>query len=94
MGLLQVALSGEPQAAMIVGFLPVLGMNNLKAAGGTMSMMEGDFDSVSRTLFYMEQPTSGLLEVFNFPAEVQSPPAWAPKNATSFMATNWGINNP
>ncbi len=91
-GLVQVLAASNPQMGMVVGFLPLTGLSNLKAIGGTVSMGEGDFDTVSRTLFYMEQPTTGLLKVFNFPSDSQVPPAWVPKNATSYFAINWGID--
>jgi len=89
--LLQTALAGNPQAAMVVGFMPVLGLNNLKAIGGTVTMGEEEFDTVSRTMFYIEQPAAGVLNVFNFPTASQGPPAWVSKNAASYTEINWGV---
>ena len=62
---------------MIQMFMPLLGINNLKGIGGNIDLVTDEFDSISRTLIYVDLPASGLLKVFQFPAVEQSPPSWA-----------------
>jgi hypothetical protein len=71
--------------------LPLLGLNNLKAIGGTVHMDTDEYDSVSRILVYVDQPVSGLLSVFHFPATKQAPPRWVTEDSTAYVAVNWDI---
>jgi len=84
-------VDANPQAAMVLGFLPALGVSNLKAVGGSMDLATEEYNSVSHTLLYVEQPTSGILKIFEFPATEQSPPSWVTEDATSYFAFNWDI---
>lgn len=79
------------QAAMVIGFLPTLGLDRFRGAGGTFDMVRGDFDSVSRTLVMMDPPVQGVLNVFQFPPESQSPPKWVPATASNYMTLNWDV---
>lgn len=96
-GMIQAILAANPQtppqAMMVLGVLPVVGLDKLKAVGGTVDMGVEDFDSVSRTLVYLEPPTTGLLNAFQFPPESQSPPGWVPAEASSFFSINWAVKD-
>lgn len=81
-----------PQAGMAIGFLPILGLNNLKGMGGVGDIDVEDFDSVGRTFLYVDQPTSGLLNMFQFPAADLSPPKWVPADAALYSGMNWDVN--
>ncbi len=95
LGLVQAGLSANartaPQLQMVVGMFPVLGLDKLKAIGGTVEFANSEFDTLSRFLVYIEQPTSGLMNVFKFPAGAQSPPSWVSNSASSFSSVNWDI---
>lgn len=80
-----------PQVNMFLGLLPTLGLDKLRGAGGTVDMASGGFDSVRRTMVYIEQPPTGLLNVFQFPAIGQAPPKWVPAAVTSYFSINWDI---
>ncbi|MDZ4688022.1 MAG: DUF3352 domain-containing protein [Planctomycetaceae bacterium] len=90
-GLVQATVSMVPQASMALGFIPVLGLDRLDAFGGTMDVGVEDYDYVSKTFAYVEQPASGVLGVFNFPAVEQVPPAWVPADAAMYMGLNWNV---
>lgn len=95
MGLVQSALTqiaaANPQAALFMGFTEPLGINSVKAVGGTLDMATEHFDSTSKTFLMIEQPTKGLLNVFQFPAIEQKPPRWVTTNATAWFSLNWDI---
>lgn len=82
----------NPQMAMVMGFLPALGVNNFKAVGGGMDLATSEYDSVSKTVMYIEKPTSGILNIFQFPATEQAPPSWVTDDATSYFAFNWDVS--
>ncbi|HUQ72020.1 MAG TPA: DUF3352 domain-containing protein [Planctomycetaceae bacterium] len=90
-GLVQAAISMVPQASMAMGFIPVLGLDRMKGFGGTMDVGVENYDYVSKSFAYVEQPVSGVLGLFNFPAVDQVPPAWVPADAAMYMGLNWNV---
>ncbi|MFM9965789.1 MAG: hypothetical protein ACKV2Q_31800 [Planctomycetaceae bacterium] len=93
MGLVQSLLTqmaaGNPQVAIAMGFLQPLGLTSLKAVGGSVDMATEQFDSVSKTFMVIDQPTQGLLNVFQFPAIEQKPPKWVSANSSAWYSLNW-----
>jgi hypothetical protein len=81
----------DQNVGMAMAVMPLLGLNNLKAIGGTVHMDTEEYDSISRILVYVEQPVSGLLSVFHFPATKQAPPRWVTEDSTAYVAINWDI---
>lgn len=95
MGLVQAALTqaaaANPQAAFAMGFLEPLGVTSFKAIGGSLDMATEQYDSVSKTFMVIEQPTKGLLNIFQFPAVEQKPPKWVSANTSAWFSMNWDI---
>lgn len=93
MGLVMAALNSSEelstQALMVSAYLPTVGLDKFKAIGGNLDLAEGDFDVHSKSLMYVEQPTSGLLRAFEFPATDLSPPAWVAASSPAYTAMNW-----
>lgn len=79
----------NPQAAMVMGFLPILGIDKLKGMGGASYFAVDDYDGMTKSFIYAEQPTSGLMNVFQFPATAMAPPAWVPADAVMYSGFNW-----
>ncbi|OYW19090.1 MAG: hypothetical protein B7Z55_09510 [Planctomycetales bacterium 12-60-4] len=79
------------QAGMALGFLPVLGLDALKGMGGGFDLGVGPYDSVSKTFIYAEQPPTGVMAAFQFPAIAQSPPKWVSADATMYVGLNWNV---
>ncbi|MES2790064.1 MAG: hypothetical protein V4719_10610 [Planctomycetota bacterium] len=90
-GLMALGGADATQSAYVLGLLPSLGLDKLKAFGGTFDMGTDDFDSISRALVYIEPPTSGVLNAFQFPAKNLTPPKWVPANVSTYGAINWDI---
>ncbi len=85
------ANSGPVPLSMVMGFLPVLGIDKIEAVGGTATMMTDEYDTVTRTYLALDQPISGLLKIFEFPAVDQQPPRWVPETASAYSSANWDI---
>lgn len=81
----------NPQAGLVLGVLPILGLDRLKGMGGGMDIAVGDFESVSKTFIYAEQPPSGVLGLFQFPAVAQTPPKWVSADSTMYVGVNWNV---
>lgn len=93
MGLLMAGLNSSEelsmQALMVSTYLPTLGLDKFKAVGGNLDFAEGNFDVHSKSLMYVDQPTTGLVRAFEFPATNLAPPAWVGSSAPSYTAMNW-----
>lgn len=93
MGLLMAGLNSSEelstQALMISAYLPTVGLDKFKAIGGNLDLAEGDYDVHSRSLIYVEQPTSGIVRFFECPATDLTPPSWVSSSAPAYTAFNW-----
>ena len=81
----------NPQLAMFGPMLPVLGLSNLKAIGGTGYSFVDEFEGVSKTMIYAQQPTTGILNLFQCPAAELAPPRWVLADAVSYSTINWNL---
>jgi hypothetical protein len=80
-----------PQAGLVLGFLPILGLDKLKGIGGAGDIGVDDFDSLATTFIYVDQPTTGLMKAFQFPVADLTPPKWVPASAAMYTAMNWNV---
>ncbi len=80
---------GNPQAAMALGFLPLLGLNDFRGMGGAGDWAIDGFEGISKTMLYVDQPPQGLLNMFHFPTADLTPPKWVSEKTQSYMAANW-----
>lgn len=71
--------------------LPASGLSDFKGMGGTADYASGDFESVSKSMMYVNQPPQGLLNLFRFPATDLSPPQWVSEKTQAYVAMNWDI---
>lgn len=85
------AQSVAPQAAFAGAFLPVLGLDKLKGLGGAGYSSSGDFNSITKTFLYVDQPTTGILNAFQFPATDLAPPKWVGADVSTYVGGNWNI---
>ncbi|HSG72877.1 MAG TPA: hypothetical protein VLA12_20860, partial [Planctomycetaceae bacterium] len=93
-GLVQVGLEAggsTTQQAMIMAVLPQLGLDRLKAIGGTYDFATEKFEEVSRTFVYAEGPHRGILKMLQAESRPIEPPRWVSAKAESFISLNWDI---
>jgi hypothetical protein len=91
--LVQTGSLGEASmgAGMALGFLPALGLNQLKGMGMVSQAGSGEFETVSRSIVYVDQPPMGLMQMFQLDHAQKTPPSWVKQNATAYMAGNWKL---
>jgi Protein of unknown function (DUF3352) len=87
---LNMAQSIQPQAGMVAPFLPMLGFDKLKGWGGAAYSAAGEFDAVSKSFVYADQPT-GVLNMFQFPATELAPPKWVSVETSTYVGGNWNV---
>ncbi len=85
------AQSVAPQAAFAGAFLPVLGIDKLKGWGGAGYTSTGEFNTITKSFVYVDQPTTGVLNAFQFPATDLAPPKWVPADVSMYVGGNWNI---
>lgn len=78
-------------AGMALGFIPTLGLNQLKAMGGCSEAGTGDFEALSRSVVYAEQPPQGLMRVFQLAEIEQAPPSWVKEDVHAYAAMKWKV---
>jgi hypothetical protein len=86
-----VAAEGNPQAMMVMGFLPLLGLNDFRGMGGAGDWATGGYEGISKTMMYVDQPPQGLLNLFRFPATDLAPPQWVGAKTQAYAGMNWDV---
>lgn len=78
-------------AGMAVGFLPTLGLDQMKAFGSVSEAGKGPFGAISRGVFYADQPPMNVMEIFQLDSTDPTPPDWVKDNVTAYISTKWKI---
>jgi hypothetical protein len=76
-------------ANLVRGNLPAMGLAEFRAIGGSLEVSTQKYDLINRTVGYIVQPTTGLLNVFRFPEAKIALPEWVPKGAIGVGTMNW-----
>lgn len=82
----------KPFVNLIPLYLPTLGLNRLKAMGSTLEVDTEKFNTISRSLIYVERPASGILKMFEMRATIEQPATWVPATATQYFAADWNVS--
>ncbi len=72
--------------------LQILGLNSIKALGGSFSFSEGDYDSVSKMFLYSPGKSNGILRIFQMPAVNLQPQPWVPASVASYQSFSWDLD--
>lgn len=80
-----------PGGNYVMGFLPVLGLDGVKAIGGSEILATEDFDAVSHFHVMLERPRSGVIEMVAFKNASTEPEKWVPEDVTNYMTANWDV---
>ncbi len=82
------AFRGEMQAQFVINFLPILGLDGVLAAGGSSTMLEGEYESVAHGHVLLANPRKGILEMLAFKPGDYNPEPWVPEDATTYYSTS------
>lgn len=83
--------SGSTGSGYLLAFLPVLGLDGVKAVGGSHIMATEDFDSISHLHIMLERPRNGVLAMIAPQNADTDPEMWVPADVTSYMTVNWDV---
>jgi hypothetical protein len=80
---------GGAGGQMVLAMLPSLGLDGVKAAGGSMIYATEEFDSIAHMHLLLDNPRKGLLELLALESGDTNPEDWVPSDAASYMTINW-----
>jgi hypothetical protein len=83
------ANGGGPQPEAI---LQILGINGLKAIGGTVAIDSGGYDTLTKTFILAPAPSQGLLKIFSMPKTNLKPEPWVPDTVASYQTISWDLD--
>ena len=67
------------------------GLPQMKAFGSITQPGGEEFETISRSLVYMDQPPIALMRAFQFSEFPTTPPEWVKENAHAYYAGKWQI---
>jgi hypothetical protein len=82
---------GGPGATFLA-LIPVLGLDGVKGAGGSMTFATGEFDDVQHFHILLENPRSGVLEMVALSSGDTTPESWVPADVVSYTTLHWKLD--
>jgi hypothetical protein len=74
-----------------LALFPALGLDGLQAIGGTYTLGVGEFDETHHVHLLLENPRSGVLDLFALTAGDKEPEPWMPADVVSYMSLQWDV---
>jgi hypothetical protein len=79
------------QQAVVMTALPQLGLDRLKAIGGSIDLASEKYEEVTRMFVYAEGPHRGILKMMQAETRPIEPPGWVSASAESYLTMHWDI---
>lgn len=80
---------GDFSARLALATLPALGLDGLKAVGGSMALGVGEFDFIGHAHLLLDNPRAGVIEVLQLAEGDLKPQPWVPSDASGYMTVYW-----
>ncbi len=90
-GLAKRATRGNFSAQTGIALLSSLGLDGLKAIGGSLILATEEFDGIFHTHFMLDNPRNGALKMIALEAGEVAPEVWVPKDVASYSTLNWNV---
>jgi hypothetical protein len=81
-------LRGTP-GALGLALFPVLGIDGIKGAGGSMIYSPGEFDDVTHMHLLLDNPRAGVVELVQLTGGDTTPENWVPGDVASYLTLHW-----
>lgn len=86
-GVKTVARSGP--GVTFLALIPVLGLDGVKGAGGSITYATGEFDDVVHLHVLLDNPRTGVLEMIALGSGDTTPETWVPADVVSYSTVHW-----
>ncbi|WDI41198.1 hypothetical protein [Bremerella sp. P1] len=88
---LRTITKNQSGGSYVMGFLPVLGLDGVKAIGGSYIAATEDFDTIGHLHIMLERPRTGVIEMIALKNASTEPEGWVPEDVTNYMTSNWDV---
>jgi hypothetical protein len=88
-GLVKRITRGNVAAAAGMAMLPVLGLDGIEAAGGSITLATEDFDDITHLHLLLDSPRTGVLEMLALSPGDTTPEPWVPADVATYVTLNW-----
>lgn len=79
-------------AQTVITLFPVIGLDGIQGAGGSMTFDTGEFDVIGHFHLLMKSPRSGVLDLITLGSGETTPEPWVPSDAANYMTIHWDLN--
>lgn len=86
------AAGNNPGAANPEAMLQILGINGLKAAGGSLAFNTGPYDGLTKIFILAPGPVQGILKIFSMPKANLRPEPWVPAGVSTYQTISWDLD--
>lgn len=86
-------IAGDSPIAIGLALFPALGIDGLRAVGGTMTFASGDFDSVQHMHLLLDHPRLGVVDAIGLSSGDMTPESWVPGDAASYSTIHWDLRH-
>ncbi len=86
-------MASGTQAAIAIALFPVLGLDGLEAAGGTMTFASGEFDEVHHYHLLLSNPRVGVVDAIGLSSGDMTPESWVPADCVSYSTIRWDLRH-
>lgn len=86
-------LASGSLAATGLALFPALGLDGLRAVGGTMSFATAEYDEAHHYHILLENPRRGVIDAVALGAGDMSPPSWVPPDCVSYSTLRWNLKH-
>jgi hypothetical protein len=84
-------LASGSLAATGLALFPVLGLDGLQAAGGTITLAPGEYDGVQHMHILLDNPRVGVIDAVALASGDMTPEAWVPADCVSYSTIHWDL---
>jgi hypothetical protein len=89
--LARAALRKNGGAQFVLGLLPALGADGLKAIGGAATYATGEYNELSQYHILLENPRAGVMQLPAFEPGETTPLAFVPLDVETYMGMRWNL---
>ena len=81
----------NPAIKLGMALLPTLGLDGVKAVGGSYTLATEDFDGIMQLHLSLGYPRSGALELLALDSGDDTPPNWVPGDIAGYTSIHWNF---
>lgn len=78
---------------VLLGLLPVIGVDGIKGLGGSLTFSTGEFDDVSHFHLLLDNPRNGVVDLLSMGSGDTTPEAWVPSDSMSYSTLHWNLDD-